>query len=284
MPLAKGQVELDGLLLGPGTSYKVRAFNPWIRSVRADAMGDIPQGHGSYSGPEYREHATVPIRVVVMGVSSGTWHPLHQDLARALDAVGTSGDKVLRFRTGGVDYRMYGRPRMVEPDIRDLETGYILTAGSFVALDPKIYSDAEHLIGPLGLPTTSGGLTLSFTVPFSIGSTLTGGIAEDLANVGNLEAPLRIRFDGPLESPWVVLNRSDGLQQTARVNVTLGVGEWVEVDAGRRTVLLNGTTSRYGSWSGDWLSIPSRGTADLLWRAANNSAAGTLRAWWRDTW
>lgn len=282
--LTEGQVEVAGLVMGRGTSYKLQGFNPWSRQVRTSASGDNPQGHGGWSGAEWRAVATIPFRIRVLGTSAGTWGPLHAALAAAFDACGTDGDVVLRWMTGGVTYRMTGRPRLVDPQVEQLGSGIIFTTCSMVALDPRIYSDVLNTLS-ISLPVVSGGLQLPVTTPFPIGSTITGGEATAV-NAGQSGAGLVLRFNGPLGSPTIRGVRSDGLTEFAQLNYAIPAGQYVEVNTadGAHTVLLNGTTSVYGSWSGDWLSIPSGGSTLLVLRASDSTATGTLAASWRDTW
>jgi hypothetical protein len=80
MPLDEGQVQLRDLVIGPGTPYRfVRGshFNPLSRSVRADQGGARVWNDGSWSGAEWAEQATIPMRLVVMAVGAGEWLALH---------------------------------------------------------------------------------------------------------------------------------------------------------------------------------------------------------------
>ncbi|WP_116051674.1 hypothetical protein [Amycolatopsis palatopharyngis] len=161
MALIEGQVSVRDLVMGRGTQYKVLEFNPWARTARADQAGARAWNHGSWSGVEWATEVAVPLRVQVLGTDAASWMALHQDLSAAFRPVGESTlDVELRWMLGGVEYVMFGRPRMVEPEASMLGTGLVYTKAAFVALDPFIYAGAETVVTALGLPTFTGGLTI----------------------------------------------------------------------------------------------------------------------------
>jgi hypothetical protein len=155
MPLDDGQVQLRDLVMGPGTPFRfVSHFNPFSRNVRADQAGGRAWGDGGWSGAEWAEQVTIPMRLVVMGVGAAGWMACMQQLLAAFAPSSTDLD--LRFAVAGTEYLMRGRPRMVDPEARHVD-GHTYTAAAFVALGPSIYSGNEHQV-VLGLPSTSGGL------------------------------------------------------------------------------------------------------------------------------
>ncbi len=94
------------------------------------------------------------------------------------------------------------------------------------------------------LPSSSGGLTIPFTIPFSIDAvTVTGQVS--LTNPGNVAGPVRLRIDGPVTGP-VVTHVSSGKALVFASSLVLGVGEFVTVDMERREVLAQGQASRSG--------------------------------------
>lgn len=162
------QVAVGELLLGPGTPYRLMDFNPWVKTVRAPQEQDRPWNHGSWSGAEWSNKVTVPMRILVRGSQRTTseWLQLQQQLAAAFAPTGdAASDRELRWRIGGVEYLMRGRPRMVEPSVEHIGDGlgYAFTQCAFVALDPRIYSGVEHVAGPIPLPQQAGGLLVPGT-------------------------------------------------------------------------------------------------------------------------
>lgn len=278
MALSEGQVQIRSLVMGADTDYSMIDFNPWIRSVRADQGDARAWNHGSWSGAEWMDEAVVPLLVRVRGTDAGTWLTLHQALAAAMAP--SSEDVELRWVTGGTEFLLLGRPRLVDPTIRTLGRGSIVTKAGFVALDPTIYSGTLHS-EILTLPVVTGGLTVPFTVPFTIGASVLSG-RRQVTNAGTATVGLTLRIDGPVEDPRVSV-LADGTVTTLTIGLTLLAGQWLEVDTGARTVYLNGTSSRRGSAYGGWPMLPS-GAHELAFDAATYEASAQLSASWRDAW
>lgn len=103
------------------------------------------------------------------------------------------------------------------------------------------------------LPSSSGGLTIPFTIPFTINAVqVTGQVS--LTNPGNETGPVRLRIDGPCQGP-VVTHAGSGKALVFSSSLVLGAGEWIDVDMEAQTVLANGQSSRAGyitsrGWSG----------------------------------
>lgn len=143
-----------------------------------------------------------------------------------------------------------------------------------IALDPRKFGQTLTA-GPTGLPSTSGGLTIPFTIPFTINATtVTGQIS--LTNPGNASGPVKLQINGPITGPTIT-HVSTGQALTFSSSLSLGAGEFVTVDMERREVLAQGqpaasrnawVTSR--GWSGfdpgmnTWaFSAPSYNTGTL---------------------
>lgn len=284
MPLLEEQVSIRDLVMGPGTPYKMLAFNPWTRNARAEGAGKRAWAHGSWSGSEWLDEVTVPMRIRTVGDGVAGLLAAQQQLSAAFRPVGDATEDVeLRWTLGGTEYVMFGRPRMIDPDAEVIGTGRSYSQAAFVALDPFIYAGAETVVDDIALPTYTGGLSVPFTVPFTISGTLVGGFA-DITNMGTAETGLLLRIDGPVVSPSVWLVHDDGTVQRSNFDITLTAGQWLDVDTKAQTVLLNGAVSRRGQTTGDWPLLPA-GTHRVRWNAAiyNSDARLTVRyrsAWW----
>lgn len=160
MALSEGQVQVRGLVMGPGTDYEtLRGFNPWAVAARVDQSSARSGDHGSWSGAEWRDEVVVPIPLRVRSRSDRSvagWVPAHQALMAAFAPSHT--DVEMRWCTGGVEYVMFGRPRVVEPEVESAPAGWTVTRCGFAALDPRIYSGVEQ-VASVGLPSSIGGLT-----------------------------------------------------------------------------------------------------------------------------
>ncbi|MEU1240035.1 hypothetical protein ABZ388_06720 [Micromonospora parva] len=282
MPLDDGQVSIDGLVLGRGTPYTVREFNPWVRNTRADQSGDRPWSHGSWSGAEWSDEVVVPLGIFTQAGAVDGWQEAHQTLLAAFAP--RSSDVEMRWRYGATEYRMLGRPRMVEPTVDLIGLGMAATRAAFVALDPTIYSADEHSV-TMGLPSTVGGLTAPFTLPLTVDAVVTAGRAT-IVNAGSKPTGLRLRVDGPVQEPRVSVLTPAGTA-IVRVWLTLGVGQWLDIDTAARTVYLNGTASRRGLTSVEgigWPVLPGGGSAEIAFDSPVYNPDAQLTVFWRDSW
>lgn len=111
----------------------------------------------------------------------------------------------------------------------------------------------QELTASTALPSSTGGLQIPFTVPFTIDATTVSGLVA-LTNPGNATGPVRLRINGPVTGP-VVTHVGSGLALVFSSSIALGVGEWIDVDMEAQTVLAQGQSSRSGwvvqrDWSG----------------------------------
>lgn len=282
MALAEGQVQVRGLVMGPGTPYAIEsAFNPWTRSARVDQSGSRSWGNGSWSGAEWMAEAVVPVPVLVDSATPAEWLAHHQRLAAAFAP--SHSDIELRWTAGGVEFLLYGRPRLIEPDTEFVGSGAVPTRCAFVATDPTIYGGAEYT-ETLGLPTTAGGLALPMGLPTRVTATVVTG-RRLLANAGTADVGLALRVNGPVASPSVSL-LTDAGTATLRFALTLDDGQWLDVDTAVRTVYLNGLVSRRGFTTAEgvgWPALPS-GAHEIAFNAPTYNPDASLSVAWRDAW
>jgi hypothetical protein len=140
--------------------------------------------------------------------------------------------------------------------------------------DPLRYGAAYSL--SMGLPSTTGGDTWPEQWPEQFDGTTTSGDVT-ATNAGNIAAPSRVTFTGPLTSPSLT-NFSTG--QGVTYNSTLAAGEFVYVYL--RTpmlALLMGTAARTGLIStsgggGPWGVEP--GSNQIAFRASAGSGTALL--------
>ncbi|MEV7973309.1 hypothetical protein [Cellulomonas sp. NPDC089187] len=109
-----------------------------------------------------------------------------------------------------------------------------------IAEDPRWYGEWQER--STGVPTSTGGLAVPFTVPVVIASTVTSGEVS-LINAGTIAAPVTVRFDGPLTGPSVRHTRT-GRTVALSSALELAEGEHLIVQMDTRQVLAQGTASR----------------------------------------
>jgi hypothetical protein len=280
MPLAEGQFQVRGLVMGPGTPYRLMDdTNTLTLNVRADQGGKRAWGHGGWSGAEWADEKVVPLRLLVDG--GGTVAGLiaaQQQLAAAFAPVGDSaGDVELRYALGGAEYVLFGRPRMVEPETQLLGTGRMFARAAFVALDPHVYSADVHQV-QLGLPSAVGGLLVPrgpalnsnpfFEAAAAPWTAIGGGtVSRSTAEAHEGTASLLLTPDGVGTAPEA---RSENVPATVGVtyqgagwvkcavarNITVGIN-WRDAGA----VLLSSTTAAVPVAAATWTRVVVRGTA-----------------------
>lgn len=141
--------------------------------------------------------------------------------------------------TGGAT-RYSVAQRQARPQFTQTGDVYTQFALSFVAEDPRKF--ATDLTGTTALPASTGGLTIPFTVPFAINSTVISGIVA-LTNPGNANGPVKIRINGPVTGPQIT-HVASGAQLIFASSYNLLAGNWLEIDMDARTVLENGQAER----------------------------------------
>jgi len=117
---------------------------------------------------------------------------------------------------------------------------------SLVAADPRKFGPT--LAAPTALPSSTGGLTVPFTVPFAINATTVSG-SVSLTNAGDIAGPVSLRIAGPVVAPIVTHRGPDGVATVFALSLTLAAGEFVVVDMEAETVLAQGQSSRARSIS-----------------------------------
>ena len=146
------------------------------------------------------------------------------------------------------------------------------------APDPRKYGPAVEVA--TGLSGSTGGLVFPMSFPLDFGSSAGGSVA--LVNDGTVKSWPVLRINGPVSNPRI-LNPVNGDQ--LRIGLTLGIGDYLDIDTSARTVLLQGTASRRGAVSatGEWLPVPPGG-ASFTFGGDTYEAAASLTVSARSAW
>jgi hypothetical protein len=273
---------LNGLTIGAGTSYRWAAWPDGLVSTPQIRVGDIPraQSHGVVAGQDWMGSASIVFDLIITGTSRTD---AETKLAALLAAFAPEPANVpLDVRLFGApdEYRMYGRPRGVQVALdRKVLSGIIRARCEFVATDPRRYSTTQQTAST-GLSTAVGGLAFPAAAPFVFGS---GGTDSTMScpNVGTFPAPWVATFTGPLVAPALTHLATGKVLNLSGAN--LAAGETLVVDSLARTVLLNGSASRY-SWltsTSQWFDLdPGANSVNLT----GASGAGNVSIAWRSVW
>lgn len=134
------------------------------------------------------------------------------------------------------------------------------------ALEPRWFADALSL--STGLPRAEGGLTVPFTIPFTIDATHVSG-SVSLNNPGRVDGPVVIRIDGPCQGP-VITHTGSGKQLVLATDLVLGQGQFITVDMENELVLAQGQSERNGWIVERGFSVFSPGDNTWLFTHAGN--------------
>lgn len=276
-----GQWQIRELLLGPGTSYRIRRPGTTPHAFPDITSDDIPwdQAHGVHASADWAGGRRVPLKVGIMPGNradalsalrdlQAAWAPSQQDIEIAWrDDLGT--------------FRYVGRPRLADPNEDLVSAGIVEVDCRFLATNP-FYESATESTASTGRTLPGTGFTPPFTPPFTLGASTAGTVRA--TNDGSVNAPWSGRLDGPLVNPVLTnLSTGDRLDFRANGGLSLAAGEYVDLASDGRSVLLAGTADRRLTLGLDsrWWDF-SPGDTDIELTA--DSGAGTFTVRWRSAW
>ncbi|TFD09827.1 hypothetical protein E3T26_14460 [Cryobacterium sp. TMT1-21] len=226
-PLTVNTVDTDG------TVWLVQKFGGW--SGEPESYLDVnrkPRQGGAWAGDGFTGERVMPIG----GLITARTPALLNAAIRSLKAAVTNAPFRMEVsESGEVGWCMAQKQgETLAPRITDLVAQFSIQV---VALDPRKLG--ATVTGSTRLPSTTGGLAIPYTIPYSINAAqVTGQIS--LRNTGNVAGPIFGRIDGPCVGPVV----THGSQVLSLPLLTLGAGEWLDIDFEKREVLANGQASR----------------------------------------
>lgn len=195
-------------------------------------------------------------------------------------------------RPGRELMRVYGRPERIDPDASKSYAGFVSYQASFRQSDPRFYSDVlQSTTLPLTQPY-SGGLLYNDAMTALITPFATSSVTfrqGTLINNGDYNAPLVIKFKGPVVNPAVSLLNSSGAPiWTATLKTTVNTGQTVTIDTRQWN---RSVTRQDGASYAGYLNSPPLSSLSLppgAWEArfAGTSPDGTATCVIenRDTW
>lgn len=268
-------ITFGGLTIGTGTSFLIQ------NSTGLEDLPDLRSGdtaraymHGEVPGLDLASGRRIVIDLIVVGGSA--FHTNVELLKNA--AMVASSESTLTFQLPSrLERSLRARCRRRSIPV-SMAYGYRSGNASleFRATDPRIY-DLAFTTQAIALPSAATGLTFNAPAPFVFGSAGTGGVIT-VTNSGNFPAPWVATVIGPVTNPVLTCNG-----QAVTFNGTVNAGETLVIDSLGRSVLLNGTASRY-SWvaaTSAWFELPV-GSSSVNFGAT--SGTGTCNFSYRSTW
>lgn len=296
------QLQLGSLLIAPAASARSTATagdvtyvtNPFIQVTSIDGLLSLPdvsanlrkrlRTHGLREGDAFLDGRTLTITMEVEDTVDDSGQYLTSNLADLLDNTNPTETVRLFFRfpqvaggtAGFLNARVTARTIQMKPDF---VYGYNEVTLQLVCPDPRIY-EAQLSVNTATLPTSSGGLEFPVSFPLEFNDVTSGGrINAD--NAGNFAAPLVMRLDGALVNPKITLNSGTDSEQVLELNTSITASQFIVLDSSSRTVMLNGTQSRYYELvESDWFDL-APGSNEVSLNA--DSGTGTLSISWRST-
>lgn len=242
-PLALSRASLGALDFGAvepgGVAWVLNKLDGWGSPAPTLQVTQKPRSSGGWAGPSY-----LPARNLALSgtVDAPTTLQLSDAADRLSDACSLDDTTLTVIEAGRTRYctvRRAGEVLVTPLEGSDRAASWSI---QLVALDPRKLAAPQT--ASTGLPVTSGGLTVPFTVPFAINSTVVTG-QINLANPGTIGGKVQMIINGPVVNP--VVNHSSPLgQQSLAFNLTLGAGEFllIDPDPRSRSVLAQGQASR----------------------------------------
>lgn len=271
----------NGLSFGAGTTIQivdVSGFDdlPGLRTTDQPR----PRDTGEFGGNDLSGGRDVTMTLLILDSGVGDFYTTVEAFKAATVPQGTNLTLplVVQF-PGGRQRQLNCRPRQRSlPTDVDYVTRYGKAAVQFHAVDPRWY-DVNQSSGSMTPPSATTGLVFNAAFDLSFGGGTTGGQLTCVNN-GNFETRPVITVTGPCTNVTLT-NNTTGL--TVGANITLAAGDSLVFDFGARTIVLNGTTSRYNAIApaSVWWNL-APGSNDI--RFLSSSTTGTAQVVWRSAW
>jgi Phage tail protein len=283
MPVANDwEMAYGSLLIADGSAFSIKdidglADQPDLRTSDRTRL----RRHGMLPGDDFLAGRSVVVDVEIFGADDATFASAVGTLKQALSP--GSDEAPLTFKVPGVAgggiRRLNGRPRKLALPVEEkFFYRQPIASVEFFATDPRLYDDAQQSQA-VGLAAGVAGHTWNNTWNWSWGgaSTSTSIFA---VNAGTFATPFVVRFDGPVTNPSIE-NVATG--EKLAMTLTLGVGEWLDIDTDARTVLLGGTASRFSNLTqANWFDLKP-GTTELRF-GGTTAGSPQMTATWRSAW
>lgn len=271
-------VEFNGYAMGDDQPVALLEITG-VEDLPEVSQANVNRGrsHGMLAGPMFARDRVITVTGEITQGDASTFRAAVDALKAATTITSTETELVFRLAQDDARFAWVRPLRRSIPNSQQFAYGVGTVTLQFVATDPRIYSNTLRS-GSTSPGTTSGGLSFPHAFPHGFGTTTAGTITA--ANDGDASAPWTATLTGPLTSPRIQLVDMEGDLEMS--GFELAAGDTLTFDSLNRTVLLNGTASRYGSLTTrTWFEIPAGGATVALYATAG---AGTMSLEWRDTY
>lgn len=229
-----GQVDPSGRLVNLG---KLDGW--WDAPPSTGTITQKVNDSGAFIGPAYYGPRVMAVEARIDGFNPGDSMLTAQQILRAVSVDALFAISVTdEAETLTAQVRQEGDPLLARKGNR------VVVNLSLIAPDPRRYGAA--VTASTGLPTTTGGLVLPFTLPVSLNATSATGTITAV-NTGDITSFPMFIASGPIAGPWSI---SDGAGRVLTSQDTIPAGRTMVIDTGKRTALLDGVANRVmtGTW------------------------------------
>lgn len=259
-------IELCGVTLGgdaePDRGLVWEDLTGWwgLPDIRGN-RDSIPGGHGSFQRTRaLRESRVMALQGYITTSDRASFIEARNRLTAALaDGIG-----LMRVGTDEGTWE-----RQVEIDSFEVKPDHGQTFAEFtvdlVATDPRRYGPWQT-VGPIGLPTHTGGLMLPSTLPWDLGTSTGEGSQLLVENTGALPLSPRLRVTGGGMSSVTVQDMTTGDRLILTVPVQAGAE--VVLDAAARRVWVDGQDATRWLVSRQWPVIDPAQTHEFRFEVA----------------
>jgi hypothetical protein len=261
----------------------------------------IPQDHGLVPSPQFLGGRNMTIGIAVQGDDEVEVVQRSANLMRAWSPVREYLDGAVTIPLcftldGSIVYRVIGKPLRAKLGYSTLlrtrtarQPFNDAALCEFLATDPRIYSNDLNTVS-VAAGITTGGFPVPIGFPYAwpqgFGSSTPATVTA--TNTGNFPTypVFRAQAATSISTPITIGNLTTGKTMTFVLSLT--AGQYLEIDCGARTALLNGDPnqsriSAYDFKNSDWLVL-EEGNNEIAWSVGASIGVGFLTVEWRDAW
>lgn len=285
--MENGDFELDGYLMGAGQPVFVVDFQTGVAADRDQDRDSLFSSTRIFG----RDERSAPVWSFEFSVAQATGQPADTGVLASLEALtaawkGFSGARTpgavtrLRYKIGGRERCVYGRPRNFAPNpSKNISDGNVIASAQFALQDDLYYADTLNSVEVQLREPPTGYVTLPAVWPLI--SVVESARQGQFVSESSMPAPPEdITFYGPIADPKLVNTHWEvGLE-----DISIPYDGWVTINFRDRTVLDHNGASRAGN-----LTRPSElldmyvhpGAQDLTFSGTDLTATARAVLRWR---
>lgn len=258
-----------------GAVFYVQALDGWEGAGQKQQAIARAADHGDFAPVTFYDHRKMVLHVWIAGADLAARRRGEARLSATLSSLTGTPMRVLEAP--------YDRTIVVWPDdtppTKTTQGPLALWSVPIYAPDPVRYATAGQSV-QLTLPQAGAGQSYPITYPVAYAPN-SGGDAI-LSNQGDSEVWPTLRIDGPVTNP-VIENVTTG--EVLSLSITLGTGEWLDINGRDEIVTLDGTTSRRTAVQAGSLfpTVPS-GDSSWQFRSSDTASPAVLTVTYADGW